>query len=60
MVEALAFVALGFPAQAGGLQEAQGAQDVGLGKGERILDAAVYVALCGKVDDAVHFFKLHK
>ena len=35
------------------LKQGQSAEDVGLGKGERVFDAPVHVALCCQVDDAV-------
>ena len=35
------------------LKQGQSAEDVGLGKGERVFDAPVHVALCCQVDNAV-------
>ena len=62
VVEALALVLLrqGFPVEFGGLEQGERAHDVGAGKGEGILDAAVHVALGGQVDDAVDVLLLHE
>ena len=48
------------PAEAGSLKEGEGAEDVGAGKGERILDRAVNVGFGCKVYDAIHLLLLHQ
>ena len=48
------------PAEAGSLKEGEGAEDVGAGKGERILDRTVHMGFGGKVDDAIHHLLLHQ
>ena len=48
------------PVKLGGLQERQGAHHVGPREGERVLYRTVNVALCGKVDDAVHMLLAQK
>ncbi len=55
MVESLAFIFFGqrFPVFPGGLQQGESAHYVGACERERVLDGAVNVALCRKVDDAV-------
>ncbi len=62
VVEAFAFVALrqALPIELGSLEEREGAHDVGLSEGEGVLDAAVHVALSGKVDNAVDMLALHE
>ena len=62
VVEALALVLLRqrLPVELGGLQEREGAHDVGAGEGEGVLDAAVHVALGGQVDDAIDVLLLHQ
>ena len=57
---ALEFLRQRLPVQFCSLQERQSAHHVGLCKCERILDGAVNVALCGKVDDAVDLLVLHQ
>ena len=58
VVETLAFP-VAVPILAGGLQQAEGAHHIGAGEGEGILDGAIHVALCGKVDDAIDIVLLH-
>ena len=62
MVETFAFVLFreAFPVELRSLQEAQGAHHIRLREGERILDRAVHVAFCSKVDNTIDFFILHK
>ena len=62
VVEALAVVAFGqaLPVHLGSLQERERAHDVGAGKGERVFDAAVHMALGRKVYDAVHPIPPHE
>ncbi len=42
------------------MQQAQRTHHIGLRKGERVLDAAVHMALGGEVDDAVDVLFLHQ
>ena len=62
MVEALALVTLRqcLPIEFGSLQKAQRTHHVGLGKGKRVLDGAVHMALSSEVDDAVDLLVLHQ
>ena len=62
VVEALAFVLFGeaFPIEFRGLQEAQGAHDVRLREGERVLDGTVHMAFGREVDNAVDMLVLHE
>ena len=62
MVEALALVLFreAFPVEFRGLQQAQSTHHVRLREGERVLDGAVHVAFCRKVDDTVDLFILHE
>ena len=50
----------GLPVGFGGLEEGKSAHHIGLGEGEGILDGAVHVAFCRKMDDAVHVLLLHE
>ena len=62
MIESLALVLLRqrFPIELGSLKEAQRSHHVGLGKGEGILDRAVYVRFSSEMDDAIHLLVLHQ
>ena len=62
MVEALAFVFLwkALPIYLRSLKQRQCAHHVSACKGERILNRAVYVALCSEVDNAVNLVLLHE
>ena len=62
VVEALAFVLLGqrFPVEFRGLQQAQSAHHVGLGKRKRVFDGTVHVRFGCEVDDAIDFLVLHQ
>ena len=62
MIETLALIPLrqAFPVELGSLQEAQSTHHVGLGKGEGVFDAAVYMALSSQMDDAIHLLVLHQ
>lgn len=62
MVEALALVFLwkALPIYLRSLKQRQCAHHVSACEGERILDRAVYVALCSKVDNAVNLVLLHE
>ena len=59
MVEALALHGSG-PRCAGGVQQVDGANDVGLDKGHRIGDGSVHVALGREVDDSVGLVSVHE
>ena len=62
MIEALTFVFLRqtLPVQFGRLQHGERTHHIGAGEGERVLDRAVYMTLCGEVNDARHFLLLHQ
>ena len=62
MVETLALIALGqrLPIEFGSLQETECSHDVGLGKGEGVLDRAVHMALSGEMDYTINMFILHQ
>ncbi len=62
MVEALALVLLrkALPIYLRSLKQRQCAHHVSACEGERILNRAVYVALCSKVDNAVNLVLLHE
>ena len=61
VIEALALVFLRqtFPIDFSSLQQRERTHHVCACKGERVLDAAVHMAFCGQVDDAVHVILLH-
>ena len=50
----LVFLRKRLPVHLRGLKERECAHDVGPGKGERVLDGAVHMALGGKMDDSVY------
>ena len=62
VVEELALPPLGErrPIRLCGLQQGEGAHDVGAGEGEGVRNAAVHVALGGKVDDAIDMLLFHE
>lgn len=62
MVKALAFILLRerFPIEFCCLKEGEGAHHVGVSERERILNRAIYVAFCCKVDDAINLLILHQ
>ena len=59
MIESLPLI-IAIPHGLGRLEEGEGAHYVRLGEGERILDAAVHMALSCQMDDAIHFLLPHK
>ena len=62
VVEALALVLFGeaFPVELRGLKQGKRTHHVRLRESERILDGAVHVAFCRKMDDAIDMFVLHE
>ena len=62
VVEALAFELLrkGLPVELCCLKKCEGSHHVGPGECERVLDRAVHMGLCRKVDNAVHLLLLHE
>ena len=62
MVEALSLILLWqrLPVKLGSLQERQGTHYIGAGKSERILDAAVHMALGCKMYDTIDMLVLHQ
>ena len=50
----LVFLRETLPVRLGRLEHGQGADDIGAGEGERILDGAVHMGFRREVDDAVH------
>ena len=56
----LVFLGQGLPIEFRGLQQAERAHDVGLGEGERVLDAAIDMGFRREVDDAIDLLVLHQ
>ena len=51
---------LALPIEFGSLKERQCTHHIGAGKGEGVLDATVYMALCSQVDDTIDLLLLHE